>query len=1157
MPKETRYFIQGMDSDTEDRLLPKEKYRYAFMIRPGQNKGKGGVAYVEQGNTLIPYNLPTGTNVCVAEEENEKNNTILYMVYNSNQNHLILEFDPATNSINEVLAPNGTTDTSFLNFANKRIHSINIYDDVIAWVDDRNMPRQLNIESAKAYMRGDASTRDLFVYDSRLGILDTDYQNQYLSAGKYPPLFPPSWTYGSDTNKKTNYLRGNMFQFMYRYVYYDYSRSTFSPVSKITLPQGEETLLGFLPNSSQINNYLDIGINLGHSTVIQVEIAFRKGNTGEWYLIQDEIKKVDQNNTKILADDIAYNYRWYGTKVGYALPDTETTLNYYAVPQIAKVQELTNENVLFYANYIQGYDNIDINVLAAQSWEELSYDSLKVSGLVLDTDGSANGTNILELPASASDIPVGSVIQMTIQGSQNNLYRENLDIPYDFFIKNIIYVVKSADLTTYPANLLTSLSVKIEELVSDVDAIVDVPNRQVLVSYIGTKTPYFVKLFQLNGYKQLPTKRASWKKGANQSFGIVYFDEQGRHGGVNKSGGTNLYVPWYTEQFSGGTAMKYWDVKIFLELRHQAPSWAKTYQIVYGGSDIDFFMSGVGEIEQVPFSGSTSENDKTYSENEFIINVGGFYNHLVNNEGVQYTFSQGDKLRYASWANSTLANYTEVEIKSFDPATKQFICTVTEQNKTSDIYTGVAIFEIFRRKLGIDDIVYREIGEAYPIIEDNGNYYHQTNDRNQSASVSARLVLEGGDAYVYPIMVDYVTYESNILRLPEGSFENKNFKSIIKLEIKLENNFFSPLYDSTNTDIGRLHVYSENFKQRRYQNKFIYGGKYFHNSQNNTLYAFDPNNEGTVGIENGEIQRMVQVGFTLKIIQNRKITSAYLSRQLAVNPGGTDGIILSDRFVGELREAIEDWGTQHPNSVMKVNRYLYMWDAANGVVVKDDANGPDSVSTKSFTKTIRDLSETYKAGTIVSGYDKTLDLLFFTLKSSDISETISFVNKPAYWNAHHPYTPEAFSSSRQTFVSFRNGQLWLHNSGAIGNFYGVQYKAKVRVIFNENPKNTKTWRTLSIHSNKKWYAPEQGDIKTEDTDMYEVMETRLLSNKVKYQERVFYADIPRDMNTNTPNPIINGHRLKSSVLDVTLITDSEEETSLFAIDANYTNNTEI
>jgi len=145
-----------MDTDTELTLVEVTNYKYALNIRNGYGSIIGTVTPVK-GNELVSYPLPAGNNTCIGTAEDDRNKKVLYFVYNDADDHLILSFDPATNTI-ERLAQG-----SVFNFKKewKVNHAVLIDSKLLYWTDaytegesiEGNPPRKINIEKSNVTTR--------------------------------------------------------------------------------------------------------------------------------------------------------------------------------------------------------------------------------------------------------------------------------------------------------------------------------------------------------------------------------------------------------------------------------------------------------------------------------------------------------------------------------------------------------------------------------------------------------------------------------------------------------------------------------------------------------------------------------------------------------------------------------------------------------------------------------------------------------------------------------------------------------------------------------------------------------------------------------------------------------------------------------------------
>ena len=134
----------GLNSDDEDRVVPKGDYRYALNIHTGSSEGgKNGAIVNMKGNTVVSISLPSGTNKVVGSTKDEATQQIIYLVYNSNNDDQIYSFDEKTQTI-QLLAQ---ADFGFTE--DKIIHGIDLVDgDKLYWTDSKTEPKKINIKKA-------------------------------------------------------------------------------------------------------------------------------------------------------------------------------------------------------------------------------------------------------------------------------------------------------------------------------------------------------------------------------------------------------------------------------------------------------------------------------------------------------------------------------------------------------------------------------------------------------------------------------------------------------------------------------------------------------------------------------------------------------------------------------------------------------------------------------------------------------------------------------------------------------------------------------------------------------------------------------------------------------------------------------------------------
>ncbi len=84
------------------------------------------------------------------------------------------------------------------------------------------------------------------------------------------------------------------------------------------------------------------------------------------------------------------------------------------------------------------------------------------------------------------------------------------------------------------------------------------------------------------------------------------------------------------------------------------------------------------------------------------------------------------------------------------------------------------------------------------------------------------------------------------------------------------------------------------------------------------------------------------------------------------------------------------------------------------------------------------------------------------------------------WTSFHAYIPEWMDRLGTKFYTFKNGELYEHDSNLErANFYGQDYGCRVEFSANENPSDIKLFKSMSLESNSdQWYATLSSEIES-------------------------------------------------------------------------------
>lgn len=211
--------------------------------------------------------------------------------------------------------------------------------------------------------------------------------------------------------------------------------------------------------------------------------------------------------------------------------------------------------------------------------------------------------------------------------------------------------------------------------------------------------------------------------------------------------------------------------------------------------------------------------------------------------------------------------------------------------------------------------------------------------------------------------------------------------------------------------------------------------------------------------------------------------------------------------------------------------------------------------TETFTPEEGDLIRLYSDGNL------SIQILeVFTATEDTTGNTISFDETKNQWRSYWSYRPDIMMKFKSDFFSFKNGQLWKHNTNEQRNtFYGVKYPSNIVFYVNLNPTAVKQFFTMREKSNKVWEVKEIYLFPTEGKQKGQL--SRLKKNRFRLLQGDWFADFLRDMNDPRFNTqlqaLMNGASLQGNVMRIEMENDDETEVRMLSVDIelaphNYT-----
>lgn len=239
----------------------------------------------------------------------------------------------------------------------------------------------------------------------------------------------------------------------------------------------------------------------------------------------------------------------------------------------------------------------------------------------------------------------------------------------------------------------------------------------------------------------------SFKAGASHSFGVVYYDDRNRSGGVNKINET--YVKWFSERGNKG------ETSVVMRIKNNAPSWATRWSPVYSGNTSIASFLQYSAIEAFTATNPTVKNVATaYNDKIFVAmrSLSGKDDSYREAKGalIDYAYNAGDKVRIYSFGGTYYPNGVDFNVVGYEyfdssPTLNPILDDSTDNTKYrttgfflilednghpkfgkaavvagSDDWDNKCIIEIYSKKKTTEGLPYYEIGRSYPVA--NGNH---------------------------------------------------------------------------------------------------------------------------------------------------------------------------------------------------------------------------------------------------------------------------------------------------------------------------------------------------------------------------------------------------------------------------------------------------
>jgi hypothetical protein len=359
-------------------------------------------------------------------------------------------------------------------------------------------------------------------------------------------------------------------------------------------------------------------------------------------------------------------------------------------------------------------------------------------------------------------------------------------------------------------------------------------------------------------------------------------------------------------------------------------------------------------------------------------------------------------------------------------------------------------------------------------------------------------------------------------------------------EITIIEESFSDSFKLKLSSNSRPLIYDENAINAYYPTLVRYSLPKEPGTNINNTNRFYPANMDEYDRQRGDIVRLKVRGSQMKVFQKRGCGVVGVLQNMLFNADGSGNLTQTNDIINKINYYQGDYGIGTlATSLTSSSNADYFVDPIRGYQVRLSSDGMTPISalykaqyyiTNLATKYATEISGTLAGKAKVLGvYDFNEEeyVAVFQGYSGQPNTTLGFNEYRNSYTTFYDYAPEWVASSEGNVISFKNGQLYVHDSTTYCNYYGTQYKPSVTLVFNDAENVKKRYNTMTLLANKVWTPDTNGDITTNLGQSSSLQSTDFLLKDDKW-----HVSFKRD--ASSTGGLYNGNVLKGGWAQIKL-----------------------
>jgi hypothetical protein len=384
-----------------------------------------------------------------------------------------------------------------------------------------------------------------------------------------------------------------------------------------------------------------------------------------------------------------------------------------------------------------------------------------------------------------------------------------------------------------------------------------------------------------------------------------------------------------------------------------------------------------------------------------------------------------------------------------------------------------------------------------------------------------------------------------------------NITPLNTVNITVDDPSFSDVFNLQTNSNSRPLIVDVNAKQSYYSSFVRYSQAYQAGTNINGTNRFYYLDSDTYDKRFGDIVRFKLHNRDLRVFQYKKTGVVPVFSVETLNQDGTNNLVASSKIINPIRYYDGEYGIgNQPTSLATSNHNDYFADPVKGQYIRVGQDGVKSISElynmMIFSgANLPNYLNNYSYAT--GGNAKILGCFFFANGKNGeyisclqpgtglTGYTLSYDEQAKAYTSFYSFQPECIIGYENVLATFKNGNLYIHDTATSNNFYGVQYSSSITLVFNKQNVLKKTFDYLTLDANGYWTSAAMGDINTSLGQS-----SNLVASDYEIHEGMYHGALQRD--NNSLGGVINGDYLKGTWLQAKF---SNSDTSLVYLSGLY------